>query len=157
MDATIHNIQNATKAEGAANDWVLASSGTSHIHQHYVLPLTHCKLELDKLLRFIARHQTSMISSPIPPAGHIPPPFLKTVVELEQGVNSTIASEKAAAKKMALVKAKALNGMKQTLKKKAKEFEGVLKTYNLVSIDDIDREKAVAEWNIGPRCVRCCV
>ena len=28
MEAAIHNIQNATKAaDGAANDWVLASSG----------------------------------------------------------------------------------------------------------------------------------
>ncbi|ORY35012.1 putative eukaryotic translation initiation factor subunit [Naematelia encephala] len=113
MDAAIHNIQNATKsATGSSNDWVLASS------------------ELDKLLRFIGRHQASMISSPIPPAGHIPPTFLQTLVELEEGVNSTIASEKAAAKKMAPVKAKALSGLKQTLKKRSKEFEGVLKIYN---------------------------
>jgi translation initiation factor 3 subunit C len=28
MDAAIQNIKNATKAEGAANDWVVAASGT---------------------------------------------------------------------------------------------------------------------------------
>lgn len=71
-----------------------------------------------------------MLSSPIPPAGHIPTQFLQTLVELEDAVNKTIASEKSAAKKMAPIKAKALNGMKQTLKKKGKEFEGVLKVYN---------------------------
>ena len=88
--------------------------------------------ELDKLQRFIARHQVAMISSPIPPAGHIPPPFLQTLVDLEKSVNDTIAAEKASAKKMAPVKAKALNGMRQTLKKKAKEFELTLKTFNEV-------------------------
>lgn len=32
MEAAIHNIQNATKNEnGAANDWVLANSGTFRI------------------------------------------------------------------------------------------------------------------------------
>jgi hypothetical protein len=34
---------------------------------------------------------------------------------------------------MAPVKAKALNGLRQTIKKKAKEFEVILKTYNEVS------------------------
>ena len=71
-----------------------------------------------------------MLVSPIPPAGHIPPQFLQVMVELEKQVNDTIAAEKNATKKMAAGKGKALNGMKQTLKKKAKEFEGVLKVYN---------------------------
>jgi hypothetical protein len=93
-------------------------------------------VELDKLLRFIARHQTSMISSPIPPAGHIPPPFLATLVELEAAATKTIAADKSATKKMAPVKAKAVNGIRQTSKKKAKEFELLLKTYNEVSPAD---------------------
>ena len=84
--------------------------------------------ELDKLLRFITRHQTSMMSSPIPPSGHIPPAFLQCLIELEAGVSSTIASEKAATRKMAPIKAKAVNGMRQTLKRKMKEFEAVLAT-----------------------------
>lgn len=75
-----------------------------------------------------------MISSPIPPAGHIPPAFLETLVSLEASVNKTIASEKSATKKMAPAKAKAVNGMKQSLKKKAKEFEAILATYNEVSV-----------------------
>ncbi|KAK4683847.1 translation initiation factor 3 subunit C, partial [Tremellales sp. Uapishka_1] len=113
MEAAIASIQNATKAaHGAANDWMLASS------------------ELDKLLRFIARHQITIASSPIPPAGHIPPAFLGCVVELDGSVNETIASEKSAKKKMPPGKAKALNSMKQKLKKTLKEFELVLTTYN---------------------------
>ncbi|OCF37051.1 eukaryotic translation initiation factor 3 subunit C [Kwoniella heveanensis BCC8398] len=108
MEAAIHNIQNAVKN----NDWVLAST------------------ELDKVFRFIQRHQLTLVASPIPAAGHIPPGFLEILVSLEGDVNKTISAEKSAAKKMAPAKAKALNGMKQTLKKKSKEFEGVLKTYN---------------------------
>ena len=73
-----------------------------------------------------------MISSPIPPAGHIPPAFLQVLVELETAISATIASEKTATKKVAVVKAKALQGMRQTLKKKMKEFEAVLATYNEV-------------------------
>ena len=116
METAIHNIQNATKnADGARNDWVYASS------------------ELDKLVRFIARHQTSMIASPIPPAGHFPPAFLGCLTELEQTVNDTVASEKSASKKMAPVKAKALSAMRQSLKKKLKEYEGVVKQYQAVS------------------------
>lgn len=118
MEAAIHNIQNATKhSDGAANDWVLANS------------------EMDKLLRFIARHQTAMISSTIPPAGHIPPAFFSTLIELDEAVSSTIKSEKSATKKMNPVKAKALNGMKQTLKKKVKEFEASLQSYKEVSVN----------------------
>jgi hypothetical protein len=75
-----------------------------------------------------------MAASPIPPAGHIPPAFLQILVELEQGVNGTITAEKSATKKMAPVKAKALNGLKQAIKKKTKEFEAILKIYNEVSL-----------------------
>ena len=74
-----------------------------------------------------------MISSPIPPSGHIPPAFLETLVNLESGVTKTLASEKNAGKKMAPAKGKALSIMKQTLKKKIKEFEAVVATYNEVS------------------------
>lgn len=73
-----------------------------------------------------------MASSPIPPAGHIPPQFLATIVDLDADVSSTYSSEKNATKKMPAPKAKALNAMRQTLKKKNKEFENVLETYKKV-------------------------
>ncbi|WVQ66549.1 eukaryotic translation initiation factor 3 subunit C [Kwoniella botswanensis] len=107
MEAAIHNITNATRN----NDWVLAST------------------ELDKVFRFIQRHQVTVVATTVSAAGHIPPRFLEILVSLEKDVNETIASEKSAKKKMAPAKAKALNGLKQTLKKKQKEFEAVLKTY----------------------------
>ena len=90
--------------------------------------------ELEKLLRFISRHQTSMVSSPIPPAGHIPPQFLQTLVDLDAGVTKTVAAEKSATKKMTGAKSKAVTGLRQTIKKKNKEFEGVLATFNEVSL-----------------------
>ncbi|WWD20075.1 eukaryotic translation initiation factor 3 subunit C [Kwoniella shandongensis] len=108
MEAAIHNIQNAVKN----SDWVLAST------------------ELDKVFRFISRHQLTIVASPIPAAGHIPPQFLDILVTLDADVTKTLAAEKSASKKMAPGKAKALNGIKQTLKKKSKEFETWLKTYN---------------------------
>lgn len=75
-----------------------------------------------------------MAASPIPPSGHIPPSFLQTLVELDKGIADVIASEKNANKKMAAGKSKAVSSMKQALKKKSKEFEILLKTYNEVSL-----------------------
>jgi hypothetical protein len=82
-----------------------------------------------------------MAASPIPPSGHIPPAFLQTLVELDKGIADVIASEKNANKKMAAGKSKAVSSMKQALKKKAKEFEILLKTYNEVSISLAKRVK----------------
>jgi hypothetical protein len=73
-----------------------------------------------------------MVSSPIPPAGHIPPQFLQTIVDLDAGVTKTVAAEKSATKKMTGAKAKAVTGLKQTIKKKNKEFEMVLSTFKEV-------------------------
>lgn len=73
-----------------------------------------------------------MSASHIAPAGHIPPAFLQILGELEQSITDTLASEKTASKKMAPVKAKAVSSLRQALRKKAKEFETLLKTYNEV-------------------------
>lgn len=102
MDAAIQNIKNVTKGEGAANDWVVAASG-----RYPSLSDKQCadQTELDKLLRFITRHQTSMVSSPIPPADHIPPQFLQTIVGLDAGVTKTVVAEECATKKMTGAKA----------------------------------------------------
>lgn len=137
MDAAIQNIKNATKGEGAANDWVVAASGR---FPYLVDEQCTDQTELDKLLRFITRHQTSMVSSPIPPAGHIPPQFLQTIVDLDAGVTKTVAAEKSATKKMTGAKAKAVTGLKQTIKKKNKEFEMVLSTFKEVRLALSDSE-----------------
>ena len=81
-----------------------------------------------------------MVSSPIPPAGHIPPQFLGTLVELDSDVATTFAAEKSATKKMPAPKSKALTAMRQTLKKKGKEFELVLETYK--SVRNLPTQKA---------------
>ena len=73
-----------------------------------------------------------MSASSIPPAGHLPPAFLQVLVELDENVTSTLAAEKKASKKMAATQAKAVNSIRQTLKKKVKELEQVLATYKEV-------------------------
>jgi hypothetical protein len=92
-----------------------------------------------------------MVSSPIPPAGHIPPQFLQTLVDLDAGVTKTVAAEKSATKKMTGAKAKAVTGLKQTIKKKNKEFEMVLSTFKEVrsTFCEVD----VAD-NTGPGSLR---
>jgi translation initiation factor 3 subunit C len=111
MEAAINSLQNATKAGGAACDWVAANN------------------ELDKLLRFITRHHASMLASSTPPAGHIPPAFLGAITELDDVVNETIKSEKSAKKKMPANKGKAINSIRQTLKKQLKTFETQIEQY----------------------------
>ena len=73
-----------------------------------------------------------MSASPVPPHGHIPPAFLQVLVDLDENVTATLSAEKKATKKMAAGKAKAVNSIRQTLKKKTKEFEQVLATYKEV-------------------------
>ncbi|BEI88386.1 uncharacterized protein CcaverHIS019_0111040 [Cutaneotrichosporon cavernicola] len=111
MEAAINSLQNATKAGGAACDWVAANS------------------ELDKLIRFITRHATSMNNSSTPAEGHIPPSFLAAVTELDDTVNDTIKSEKSAKKKMPANKGKAINSIRQTLKRQLKTHETQLGRY----------------------------
>lgn len=96
-----------------------------------------------------------MVSSPIPPAGHIPPQFLATLVDLDSAVTSTYASEKNAAKKMPAPKTKALVGLRQTLKKKNKELEIVLGTYNSVRLAAIPKRMTFANETAGPGDIRC--
>lgn len=133
MDAAISSIQNATKSGGAAGDWVAANN------------------ELEKLIRFISRHQTLMMSSAIPPAGHIPPAFLATIVELEESSNAALKGDKSAAKKMPGAKNKALNSIKQTIKKQVKEFDTVLQEYKK---DPEAYAAAYAAANVPPKVQR---
>ncbi|WVN86973.1 eukaryotic translation initiation factor 3 subunit C [Cryptococcus depauperatus CBS 7841] len=129
MEAAIHNIQNAVKN----HDWVLASG------------------ELEKLFRFITRHYNSVVNSAVPPAGHIPPRFLETLISVEEDVNKTISAEKLANKKMAPLKAKALNTIRQTLKRKGKEYDTWLQLYRT---DALDYTAAYDKANAAPAPVK---
>lgn len=62
----------------------------------------------------------------------IPPFYLRTLSSLEGSVNTALAKEKEAKKKMNASNARALTAMKQKVKKTAKEYEKELKTYQAV-------------------------
>ena len=92
-----------------------------------------------------------MSASPIPPSGHIPPSFLQVLVDLDENVTAKLAAEKKATKKMAAGQAKAVNSIRQTLKKKVKEFELVLATYKE---DPEAYAAAYTKANAAPKVVK---
>jgi hypothetical protein len=97
-------------------------------HHFYFGSSNWCSLvytEFDKLLRMIQRQHN--VSEPIPPF------FIKTLLNLETSLNSAIAKEKEAKKKMNATNAKALTAMKQKVKKAQKEYESDLTKYQAVS------------------------
>lgn len=78
-------------------------------------------LEFDKLLRLVQR-QTN-VSDPAPPF------FLSMLKSLESNIADTQAREKTAAKKMNATNARALNGVKQKIRRSTKEHEAAIKSY----------------------------
>lgn len=63
----------------------------------------------------------------------IPAFFIKTLVTLEDFLNTSIAKEKEAKKKMKAPNAKAMNGMKQKLKKNVRENQDAVDKFRQVS------------------------
>lgn len=63
----------------------------------------------------------------------VPTSFIKALVELEDFLQESIAKEKQASKKMKQLTAKAMNGMKQKLRKTKTEYEESVDAYRRVS------------------------
>ncbi|THH15475.1 hypothetical protein EW146_g5005 [Bondarzewia mesenterica] len=99
MEATGKAMDNALKI----NDWVAISN------------------EFDKLVRMVQRQQN--MSEPVPPF------YIRTLSSLESSLNTAIANEKEAKKKMNASNARALTAMKQKVKKTMKEYEKEIKRY----------------------------
>ncbi|KAK7692712.1 hypothetical protein QCA50_004345 [Cerrena zonata] len=99
MEASGKLMDNALKI----NDWVAISS------------------EFDKLIRMVQRQQN--VAEPIPPF------FIRTLTGLETSLNSALAKEKEAKKKMNASNARALTAMKQKVKKVTKEYENDVKQF----------------------------
>ncbi|KAJ4468239.1 eukaryotic translation initiation factor 3 subunit 8 N-terminus-domain-containing protein, partial [Lentinula aciculospora] len=99
MEGTGKAMENALKI----NDWVSISN------------------EFDKLARMIQRQHN--VSEPIPPF------YIKTLLSLESSLTGAIAKEKEAKKKMNATNAKALNSMKQKVRKAIKEYEQDIAKY----------------------------
>lgn len=68
----------------------------------------------------------------------IPPFFLKTLTNLEDSLNAALAKEKEAKKKMNAANARALNSMKQKVKKTMKEYEKEMSQYQAVRMHPAD-------------------
>ncbi|KAF8161017.1 eukaryotic translation initiation factor 3 subunit 8 N-terminus-domain-containing protein [Crassisporium funariophilum] len=99
MEATGKVMENALKI----NDWMAISN------------------EFDKLVRMILRQHN--LSEPVPAF------YVRTLVNLESSINTSLAKEKEAKKKMNATNAKALTAMKQKIKKAVKEYENDVKKY----------------------------
>ncbi|KZT11064.1 eukaryotic translation initiation factor 3 subunit 8 [Laetiporus sulphureus 93-53] len=99
MEACGKTMDNALKI----NDWVAISN------------------EFDKLVRMAQRQQN--VSELVPPF------YIRTLIGLEDSLTSAVAKEKEAKKKMNASNARALNGMKQKVKKVAKEYEAEIKRF----------------------------
>lgn len=81
--------------------------------------------EFDRLIRLVQRH--SNLAEPIPPL------FIRMIANLETSLSATMAKEKEAKKKMNATNARALNAMKQKIKKTIKEYEKETQKYQAVS------------------------
>jgi len=77
--------------------------------------------EFDKLLRLVQRQSNA--------AEPLPPFFIKTLINLEHPLNAALAKEKETKKKMNATNARALNSMKQKVRKTTKEFEKEVQQY----------------------------
>jgi hypothetical protein len=84
----------------------------------------HTFKEFDKLVR-LAQRQTNV-------AERIPSFYIRTLSGLEASLNNAIAKDKEAKKKMNVSNARALNGMKQKVKKINKEYETEIKRFQEV-------------------------
>ena len=62
----------------------------------------------------------------------VPPFYIRTLVNLESALNAAVSKEKEAKKKMNATNARALNTMKQKVKKVIKEYENDVKRYQEV-------------------------
>ena len=83
-------------------------------------------LEFDKLGRMVERQLN--LSEKVPSF------YIKSLVNLEQSLNTAVAKEKEAKKKMNATNARALNTMKQKVKKTTKEYEKEVKLFQEVSL-----------------------
>lgn len=63
----------------------------------------------------------------------IPSVFIRTLVHLDQSLNAALAKEKESKKKMNATNARALNTMKQKVRKTSKEYEKEVKLLQEVS------------------------
>lgn len=95
------------------------------------LPTIHCthtgglikannRVEFEKLNRFVEKAKQ---------AGPVPRLYVKTIADLEEFMNESIAKDKTATKKMNAANARALNTIKQRIKKNNRLYEREIEQY----------------------------
>ncbi|RDA93768.1 hypothetical protein CP533_0275 [Ophiocordyceps camponoti-saundersi (nom. inval.)] len=94
--------------------------------------------EFDKLNRQVAKFQTG---------GKTPKPYIRIIAELEDFMNEAIAKQKVTPKKMNATQARALNAVKQKIKKTNKEYQSQIDAYRedkegFMESEDEDEELA---------------
>ena len=99
VDISIKAIENAKKI----NDWVVISNEFDKLNKH--------------VERAIKQYNTT------------PNQYIKALVELEDFLQSSIAADKAAKKKMNALNARAMNTAKQRIKKNNKAYESLIAKY----------------------------
>ncbi|GJJ06381.1 hypothetical protein Clacol_000572 [Clathrus columnatus] len=119
MEATAKTIENAQKI----SDWVVAST------------------EFDKFVRLVQR-QVNLTE-------RAPSFFIRTLVGLEETVANAIAKEKDTKKKLNAIHARALNGMRQKIKKLMKENENDVKNFQ-EDPEGFEREYAATTAALEP-------
>jgi hypothetical protein len=87
--------------------------------------------EFDKVLRIL---QKSSLTALPGTTVYLPPQFITALIALPDDVEQALKLEKSAAKKSSQANAKALNGMKQKVKKVRKENEEMVALYQKVRL-----------------------
>jgi translation initiation factor 3 subunit C len=124
VEASVKAIDNA----GKINDWSAISNGEFLLvfFRSCAPLLTRAIAEFDKLARLVAR-QTNVAEA-------IPTGFIKLLVSLDD----LLAGAQGAKKKMNATNAKALNSMKQKVKKSQREHEDAINKYKAVRPISLD-------------------
>ncbi|PTB38380.1 Translation initiation factor 3 subunit c [Trichoderma asperellum] len=104
--------------------------------------------EFDKLNRQVTK---------LPAGSKIPKPYIKVIAEIEESVNEALAKQKVTPKKMNATQARALNAVKQKVKKTNKDYQDQIAAYRedkdtyLWSSDEEEEEVPVAK---APKAVK---
>ncbi|XP_044716075.1 PCI domain-containing protein [Hirsutella rhossiliensis] len=103
--------------------------------------------EFDKLNRQVAKLQD---------AGKTPKPYIRIIAELEDFMNEAVAKQKVTPKKMNATQARALNAVKQKIKKTNKEYQTHIDAYredkdDYMESDDEEEEAAASKPKKMPK------
>lgn len=123
LEAGVKKVENAVRID----DWVTANSGQSTLPVCTIIVLTVDLglTEFDKITRLVASSPGNVLAMVT-----IPAVYIKVIGSLETSISEAGAKKK----KLNATHSKALNGMKQKVKKAQREHEELIKKYNEVRI-----------------------